>query len=61
MLSNILSGDKVSVLVNDGWEPDREETITRLSLLDKGVVPFSQVISMVVTKTEVSVAGLREM
>ena len=61
MLSNVLSGDKVSVLVNNGWEPDREDKFTRVLLLDRGTVPFSQVMSMVVTETEVSVKELREM
>ena len=60
-MSNVLSGDKVRVLVKDGWEPDREEIVTRASVLDKGVVPFSQVMSMVVTETGLSVAGLMEM
>ena len=61
VLSNVISGDKVRVLINDGMEPERGEIVTRRSLLDKGVVPFSQVMSMVVTETGLSVAGLREM
>ena len=61
MLSNVLRGDKVRVLVNGCWEPERGEIATLASLLDKGVDPFSQVTSMSVTDTSVSVAELREM
>ena len=58
VLSNVLSGDKVRVLVKDGWEPVRGEMVTRS---DRDAVPFSQVMSMVVTEIGLSVAGLREM
>ena len=49
------------LLVNGCREPEREEIVTLTSLLDKGVEPFSQVTSMSVTDTSVSVAELREM
>ena len=55
VLSAVLSGFKVRVLVNDGLEP---EIVT---LLDKGVLPLSQVISMPVIATSVSVAESMEM
>ena len=49
------------VLVNGFCEPERGETATLLVLLDKGVEPFSQVMSMSVTDMAVSVAELKEM
>ena len=61
VLSNVLRGDKVRLLVNGCWEPERGEIVTLASLLDKGLVPFSQVMSMSVTDMAVSVAELREM
>ena len=61
MLSNVLRGDKVRLLVNGCCEPEGEEIVTLASLLDIGVEPFSQVTSMSVTDTSVSVAELREM
>ena len=61
VLSNVLSGSKVRVLVNDGREPETAEIVTLVSLLDNAVVPLSQVISMSVTEISVSVAGLMEM
>ena len=61
MLSTILSGSKVSVLVNDGPEPETEEIVTLASLLDKHVVPLSQVTSASEIETSVSVALLMEM
>ena len=62
VLSNVLSGSKVRVLMNDGWEPKIGEIVTLVSLLYKAVVPLNQVTSMsAVTETSVSVAGLMEM
>ena len=61
MLSNILRGDRVRLLVNGCREPERGEIVTRLVLLDRGVEPFNQVMSMSVTDMVVSVAELKEM
>ena len=63
VLSTVLNGCKVRVLVNDGWEPEMGEMVTRSSPSDKAVVPFVQMTSMSdsVTETSVSVAGLMEM
>ena len=61
VLSAVLRGSKVRVLVKDGLEPDTEEIVTLESLLDKGVLPLSQVTSVSLTATSVSVAGLMEM
>ena len=61
VLSTILSGSKVSVLVNDGPEPETEEIVTLASLLDKRVVPLSQVTSASEIDISVSVALLMEM
>ena len=47
--------------MNDGLEPDTEEIVTLESLLDKGVLPLSQVTSASLTATSVSVPGLMEM
>ena len=47
--------------MNSCWEPERGEIVTLLVLLDKGVEPFSQVMSMSVTDMVVSVAELKEM
>ena len=58
MLSSVLSGSKVRVLVNDGLEPETGEIVTLASLLDKDVLPLSQVTSI---STSVSVALLMEM
>ena len=49
------------LLVNNGCEPERREIVTLLALLDKGVEPFSQVMSMSVIDMAVSVAELKEM
>ena len=51
----------MSVLVNDGLEPDTAEIVTLASLLDKGVLPLSQVTSVSLIATSVSVAGLMVM
>ena len=61
VLSNALSGDKMRLLVNGCWEPERGEMVTLSSLLDKGAEPFSQVMSMSVTDMVVSVAEFMEM
>ena len=61
LLSNVLRGDKVRLLMNGGCEPERGEIVTLFVLLDKGVEPFSQVMSMSVTDMAVSVAELKEM
>ena len=62
VLSTILSGSKVRVLMNDGWEPETEEIVTLASPSGSSVVPLIQVTSMsAVTETSVSVAGLMEM
>ena len=58
VLSAVLRGSKVRVLVNDGLEPVTEEMITLVSLLDKCVLPLSQMISIAIS---VSVASLMEM
>ena len=50
----------MSVLVNDGLEPDTAEIVTLASLLDKGVLPLSHMTSVSVIATSVSVAGLME-
>ena len=47
--------------MNDGLEPETDEIVTLASLLDKGVLPLSQVTSVSVIATSVSVAGLMEM
>ena len=60
MLSNVLSGSKVRVVVNGGWDPEMGEMVTLSSPLAKEVVPLNQVTSMSVTETSVSVAGLME-
>ena len=61
VLSNVLSGDKVRLLVNGCREPERGEMVTLTSsLFDKGAEPFSQVMSMSVTDTAVSVAEFME-
>ena len=60
VLSNVLSGSNERVLVNGSCELSKE-MVTLESLLDKGVVPFSHVMSELETATPVSVAGLREM
>ena len=49
------------LLVNGCCEAERGEIVTLLVLLDKGVEPFSQVMSMSVTDMAVSVAELKEM
>ena len=51
----------MSVLVNDGLEPDTAEIVTLASLLDKGVLPLSQVTSVSLIATSVSVVGLMVM
>ena len=61
VLSVVLRGSKVRVLVKDGVEPDTTEIVTLASLLDKRVLPLSQVISVSVIAISVSVAGLMEM
>ena len=61
VLSNVLRGDKVRLLVNGRCEPERGEIVTLAVLFDKGVEPFSQVMSMSVTETALSVAELKEM
>ena len=62
MLSSVLSGSKVRVLVlNDGLEPDTAEIVTLASPSNKGVLPFSQVTSVSMIATSVSVAELMEM
>ena len=62
VLSNVLSGSKVRVLVKgDSLEPDTGDIVTLESLLDKGEVPLSQVTSISVIETSVSVAGLMVM
>ena len=61
VLSNILSEFKVRVLVNDDLEPDTEEIVTSALLLDKGVLPLSQMTSVSTMTTSVSVARLMEM
>ena len=60
-LSAVLGGFNVSVLVNDGLEPDTAEIVTLASLLDKGVLPLNQVTSVSLIATSVSVAGLMAM
>ena len=60
-LSAVLGGFNVSVLVNDGLEPDTAEIATLASLLDKGVLPLNQVTSVSLIATSVSVAGLMAM
>ena len=57
----ILSEFKVRVLVNDDLEPDTEEIVTSALLLDKGVLPLSQMTSVSMMTTSVSVARLMEM
>ena len=47
--------------MNGSCEPERGEIVTLLVLLDKGVEPFSQLMSMSVTDMAVSVAELKEM
>ena len=51
------------VLVNDGLEPVTEAIVTLVSPLDPGnsIVPLSQMTSVSVIATSVSVAGLMEM
>ena len=49
------------VLENDGLEPDTAEIVTLKSPSDKGVLPFSQVTSVSMIATSVSVAELMEM
>ena len=61
LLSNVPRGDKVRLLVNSGCKPERGEIVTLLVLLDKGVEPFSQLMSISVTDMAVSVAELKEM
>lgn len=51
----------MSVLVSCGLEPDTADIVTLASLLDKCVVPLSQVTSELMISTSVSVAGLMEM
>ena len=46
--------------MNDGLAPATEEIVTLSSLLDKGVLPLSQVTSVSLIKTSVSVAELME-
>ena len=58
MLSTKLRGSKVRVLVNDGLEPEVEDIVTLVSLLDKDMLPLSQVTSISIS---VSVALLMEM
>ena len=57
VLSNVLSGDKVKLLVNGCREPERGEMVT---LSNSGAEPFSQVMSMSVIDTAVSVAEFME-
>jgi hypothetical protein len=61
VLSAVLSGLNVRVLVNDGLDPETEETLTLASLLDKGMLPLSQVTSVSLIETSVLVAELMEM
>ena len=51
--SSMLGGDKVRLLVNGDWEPDRGEIVTRSVLFDNGVIPLCQVME---TVTELSKA-----
>ena len=51
----------MSVLVNDGLEPDTAEIVTLASPLDKRVLPLSHMTSVSMVATSVSVAGLMEM
>ena len=61
MLSAVLSGLNMRVLVNDGLEPVTEEMVTLESLVDKGMLPLSQVTSLLLIETSVSVSELMEM
>ena len=61
VLSVVLRGSKVRVLLNDSLEPVTEEMVTLASPLDNGVFPLSQVTSVSVIATLVSVARLMEM
>ena len=61
VLSTVLNGFNMRVLVNEGLEPETDEIFTLASLLDKGVLPLSQVTSVSVIATTVSVAELMEM
>ena len=61
VLSTVLSGLNMRVLVNDGLEPVTEEMVTLASLLDKRVLPLSQVTSVSPIETSVSVSELMEM
>ena len=51
----------MSVLVNDDLEPDTAEIVTLALVLGKGMFPLSQVTSVSMIATSVSVAGLMEM
>ena len=59
--SAVLSGFNMRLLVNDGLEPDTAEIVTLASLLDKRVLPLSQVISVSMIEISTSVALLMEM
>ena len=61
MLSTVFNGFNMRVLVNDGLEPETDEIVTLASPSDNGVLPLSQVTSVSVIATTVSVAGLMEM
>ena len=60
-LSAVLSGFNIRLLVNDGLEPETAEIVTLASLLDKHVLPLSQVISVSIIEISTSVALLMEM
>ena len=61
MLSAVLRGSKVRKVENDGLKPVTEEMVTLASLLDRRVVPLSQVLPISDMAISVSVAVLMEM
>lgn len=57
-LSVVLGGDRVSVLMNANSEPETEEMVTLVSLLDKRPILLHQVTSTVFAVISELVAGL---
>ena len=57
-LSVVLGGDRVSVLMNASSEPETEEMVTLVSLLDKRLILLHQVTSTVFVVIRDVVEGL---
>ena len=59
LVSTMLNGDKVRLLLNIGWEPVMEASVTCASLLDSSVSALNHIIFMSSRLTLLSVAEFR--